>query len=73
MTRLARGTRWLPMALAAILVGASAGCVNPMFPDDEDRTPFDRYDAVRDREEPASVSDEYGRSRPNLRGRLSRR
>lgn len=73
MGRLARGTRWLALAVAASLAGASAGCASPLFPDDEDRTPFDRYDAVRDREEPAALSDEYGRRRPNLRGRLSRR
>lgn len=73
MARLARGRQWLSLALAAALAGASAGCASPLFPDDEDRTPFDRYDAVRDRGEPAALSDEYGRRTPNLRGRLSRR
>ena len=69
-----RGVRWMAAAVIAGAVGAGAGgCVAPLFPDDEDRTPFDRYDAVRNREEPATVSDEHGRRRPNLRGRLSRR
>jgi hypothetical protein len=70
---MARIVRLAAVAAAAAWLGAGAGCVQPMFPDDEDRTPFDRYDAVRNREEPSTVSDEYGRRRPNLRGRLSRR
>lgn len=72
---MARTSRILRFAAAALIAGlaGSAGCVQPLFPEDEDRTPFDRYDAVRNREEPASISDQYGRTRPNLRGRLSRR
>jgi hypothetical protein len=38
--------------------------------EDEPRTQFDRYDLVRDQYAPAYLEDEYGRKRPNLRGRL---
>jgi hypothetical protein len=64
---------WLAKATIVTMVVVAGGCVDPLFPETEDRTPFDRYDAVRNREEPASVSDEHGRRKPNLRGRLSRR
>lgn len=65
--------RWIPRSALALALLAGAGCAKPLFPTDQDRTPFDRYDGIRNREEPAQTLDEYGRRRPNLRGRLSRR
>ncbi|MFG0286327.1 MAG: hypothetical protein ACF8R7_18085 [Phycisphaerales bacterium JB039] len=66
--------RLLHVLGAALLAGAACGCeVDPLFPEGADRTPFDRYDAVRNQDEPATSLDIFGRKQPNLRGRLSRR
>jgi hypothetical protein len=40
-----------------------------LSPTDE-RTPYDRYDAVRNQAADQYIFDEYGRRRPNLRERL---
>jgi hypothetical protein len=49
------------------------GCQKALFPQDEPRSQFDRYDRSRDAFAPAYVEDEFGRQRPNLQGRLSPR
>jgi hypothetical protein len=49
------------------------GCVKPLFPDDEPRTQFDRYDRVRGDLPEARVTDQYGRPRENVRARLLRK
>lgn len=51
----------------AAMVG---GCGKPIFTPDEPRSQFDRVQAVRDRRVPTRVMDEFGNSRPNIRGRL---
>lgn len=58
-------------ALAALAACAClAGCRQaPLSPEDE-RSQFDRYDLVRDRAPVPYLRDEFGRQRPNLRGRL---
>lgn len=48
-----------------------AGCSRPLLSPTEERTPFDRYDAMRAQHAPQYVENEYGRREPNLRGRLS--
>lgn len=53
-------------------IGAS-GCQKALFPQDEPRTQFDRYDRSRDAYAPSYIEDEFGRQRPNLQGRLSPR
>jgi len=46
------------------------GCVKPLLAADEERSQFQRYDRVRDQDAPAYYMDEFGKRRPNLRGRL---
>jgi hypothetical protein len=47
-----------------------AGCRKPLLSPDEERSQFDRYDAVRNQRAPQYVYDEFGRRRPALRQRL---
>lgn len=49
------------------------GCSRPLLSPKDERTPFDRYDAVRSRHAPQYVEDAFGRRQPNLRGRLEPR
>lgn len=65
-----RLSRPLVLAAAALLASV-AGCSKPLLAPTEERSPFDRYDAVRSKHAPQYVEDEYGRRQPNLRGRLS--
>jgi hypothetical protein len=68
--RLERGMR---MCAAAALVGAVAwlaGCQEPLLAPTDERTPYDRYDAIRNQAADQYVFDEYGRRRPNLQERL---
>jgi hypothetical protein len=58
------------LALAALATLAMAGCERPLLTEDEDRSPFDRYDAVRNQRADQFVVDEFGQRRPNLRERL---
>jgi hypothetical protein len=65
-----------PLVLAACAVGALAlaalsGCHRPLLSPKDERSPFDRYDAMRDQFAQQYVEDEFGRRQPNLRGRLS--
>lgn len=53
--------------LLACLVG---GCSRPLLSPKEDRSPFDRYDAVRSQHAPQYVEDAFGQRQPNLRARL---
>ena len=54
--------------VAALVVGA--GCEKPLLAPDEDRSPFDRYDGVRNQRADQNVMDEFGHRKPNLRERL---
>ncbi|MGE3107232.1 MAG: hypothetical protein AB7G11_03035 [Phycisphaerales bacterium] len=47
------------------------GCSRPLLSPEDQRTPFDRYDAVRSQFAQQYVEDEFGRLKPNLRARLS--
>lgn len=54
-----------------VLVGLFvSGCRQSPITENDERSPFDRYDLIRDEFAPAYLQDEYGRKRPNLRGRL---
>lgn len=61
---------------AAVLVVATcgmatlSGCVDPLLSPNEPRSQYSRYDLVRGRFAPQYVEDEFGRRKPNLRGRL---
>jgi hypothetical protein len=50
--------------------GFGAGCQEQLFSPTEPRSQYDRFDAVRDRRADATIEDEFGNKRPNLRGRL---
>lgn len=64
---------WLLVLGVAGMLGwlGVAGCSKPLLSPSEQRTPFDRYDAIRGGYAPQYVEDKYGRQQPNLRGRLS--
>ncbi len=56
-----------PLALCAACV---AGCSKPLLSPEEERTQFDRYDAIRNQYAPQYTEDPFGRRHPNLRARL---
>jgi hypothetical protein len=53
-----------------VVVAAGTGCRNSPITENDQRSPYDRYDLIRDEYAPPYLEDEYGRKRPNLRGRL---
>jgi hypothetical protein len=56
--------------LALTALAALLGCEKPLLSPDEDRSPFDRYDTVRNQHADPYITDEFGHRRPNLRERL---
>lgn len=58
------------LAAAALATVAGGGCGKQLFSPEEDRSPFDRFDAMRNQQAPQVIEDEYGIKRPNLRARL---
>ncbi len=71
MPRRSRRAIALPIVLLAAGCAAGlGGCRRPLLTQDEDRSQFDRYRAVRETREPSYLMDEFGRRQPNLRGRL---
>ncbi|MFG0259925.1 MAG: hypothetical protein ACF8LK_06180 [Phycisphaerales bacterium JB041] len=72
-TRTAR-TRTLRRVMVGLCLsacaGALTGCVDPLLSPNEPRSQYSRYDLVRGRFAPQYVEDEFGRRKPNLRGRL---
>lgn len=69
-----RRSRW-QAAGAIIALGLSLAalpsCGKPLLSPADERTPFDRYDAVRNEYARQYVENEFGRLKPNLTGRLS--
>lgn len=68
--------RRLPVAgiVAILTLGAgilAGGCGKPLLSPLDERSQYDRYDRVRNKYAPQYVMDEFGRERPNLRGRLA--
>ncbi|MCA9306252.1 MAG: hypothetical protein KDA16_06950, partial [Phycisphaerales bacterium] len=61
--------------LAAVAIGGvmSAGCSKALLSPRDERTQYDRYDVARGQYEPQYIEDEFGRRKPNLRGRLSQK
>ena len=47
------------------------GCVDPLFPEDQARSPFERYSSLRGNEVPKEDLDAFGRPRSALRARLA--
>jgi hypothetical protein len=60
----------LLITLAPLALAALAGCRKPLLSPTDERTPYDRYDAIRNQAVDQYVFDEYGQRRPNLRERL---
>lgn len=61
------------IAGGTVLIALSAwasGCSEPLLAARDVRSPFDRYDAVRNQYAPQYIEDEFGRRQPNLSGRL---
>jgi hypothetical protein len=63
-----------PLAVISALfaLAALSGCGGALLADDEPRSQYDRYDALRGQRPPAGIEDEFGITKPNLRGRLLR-
>ena len=61
---------FLAAALGVCVLLTAGGCQEQIFVADEPRSQYDRFDAIRDRRAQSYVEDEFGRRRPNLRGRL---
>ncbi len=67
-------THALGVACAIVLtLSALPGCGRPLLAPDDERSPFDRYDTLRNQSAPQTLEDPFGRSQPNLRGRLAPR
>ena len=61
----------LTAAALAAIAAAAAGCSRPLLSETDERTPFDRYDALRNQYSRQYVQNEFGYREPNLRGRLA--
>lgn len=59
--------------VAGALAASAAACQKPLLSPTDERTPYDRYDAVRNQLADQRIPDEFGRMRPNLRERLGRK
>ncbi|MCW5765653.1 MAG: hypothetical protein KIT68_06730 [Phycisphaeraceae bacterium] len=60
------------LALALMLQAAvAAGCARPLLSPEEERTPFDRYDGIRNQYAAVQVENEYRRLQPNMTARLA--
>ncbi len=59
------------IGIGALALWSAAGCSKPLFSPKEERSPFDRFNEVRNQQVPQTVEDEFGRRRPNLRARLT--
>ncbi|HRJ49692.1 MAG: hypothetical protein KF787_08595 [Phycisphaeraceae bacterium] len=58
------------LVLGGACLAGMTGCQKALFSPDEERSPFDRYDTIRGQRAPTYNEDEYGRRKPNVRGRL---
>lgn len=56
--------------LALALAACCTGCNKPLLTPNEERSQYDRYDAIRGQRTSAYKYDEFGARRPNLSGRL---
>lgn len=60
-----------PLAIALLLIAAVAsGCDKPLLAREDERSPFDRYDAVRNQFSQMRETDAFGIPKPNLSERL---
>lgn len=74
MTRSSSPVRAHPLiafsAVAFLFAAGAGGCSKPLLGAADERTPFDRYDAIRGTYASQYVEDKFGRRQPNLRARL---
>ncbi|MGQ0628505.1 MAG: hypothetical protein ACT4PL_10455 [Phycisphaerales bacterium] len=59
------------LSALALVMMVGGGCARPLLSPEDERSPYDRYDALRNQYAQQYVEDEYGRQKPNLRARLS--
>lgn len=59
------------LAAAAVVAIGAGGCSKPLLASSDERTPFDRYDAIRNQYARQYIENEFGAREPNLRGRLA--
>ncbi len=62
--------RWVALV---VLVGtglAAVGCEKPLFPDNQPRTPYDRYMSLHGETRAMNQENAFGGTEPNLRERL---
>lgn len=56
--------------MLAVIAWGATGCSKPLLAPNEERSQYDRYEAIRNERAAPYVEDEFGHRRPNLRGRL---
>lgn len=66
-----RFTRMAVLPAGIALAGLLAACSKPLLSPAETRSQYDRYDRVRSEYAQQYIEDEFGRKKPNIRGRLS--
>jgi hypothetical protein len=77
--RLHGGVKWSSRVAAACWATAAvvgvflAGCRGSPLTAKDERSPYDRYDAVRNQRAEPYVEDKFGKRIPNLRDRLAPR
>lgn len=57
-------------ALAIVHAAVLSACRAPPLTERDERSPYDRYDAVRNQRAEPYTQDKFGNKIPNLRGRL---
>ena len=61
----------LRVAVPAVVL--LSGCEKPLLSSTDERSPFDRYDTVRNQYAEQKSMDAFGRPKPNLRDRLEKK
>ena len=65
-----RGPSRVLLASCIAACAATSACSKPLLAPTDERTVFDRYDAVRNQFASQYIEDEFGARKPNLRARL---
>lgn len=60
----------LALLTAGAALGALQACEKAILQETDERSPYDRYDAVRNQRAAQYAENEFGQKRPNLRARL---
>lgn len=63
----------LAACLAAGVALVGPGCREPLITENQIRSPFQRYDRIRNQDADTFIRDEFGRARPNVTARLAPR